>query len=129
MAGAVGVAVAAFVNCNKPPLTGAAAAAGGGVGACEIVVPFLVTSSRSSAAADFDLLAAMIAMSRASPKKMPAAYFVILVSTLPEPAPKSASVAAPPKAMPAPASFLGNCNSINSTSRTQSRNINTVKQI
>ena len=44
---------------------------------------------------------------RASPRKSPAQYLVILVSAVPEPAPNKASVAAPPKAMPAPASFLG----------------------
>src|SRR2546423_6252859 len=41
------------------------------------------------------------------PRKSPAAYLVILVNAVPEPAPNKASVAPPPKAMPAPASFLG----------------------
>src|SRR5439155_18915349 len=44
----------------------------------------------------------------ANPRNTPAQYLVILVSAVPEPAPNKASVAAPPKAMPAPASFLGN---------------------
>ena len=48
-----------------------------------------------------------IERNRASPRKSPAQYLVILVSAVPEPAPNKASVAAPPKAMPAPASFLG----------------------
>src|SRR5580658_486926 len=66
----------------------------------------------------------------ASPKNTPATYLVILVSTLPEPAPNRASVAAPPKAMPPmPASFLGNCSSTRKTSRTQSTNINTDNNI
>ncbi len=43
-----------------------------------------------------------------SPRKIPAVYFVILVSALPEPAPNSASAVPPPNAMPAPASFFGN---------------------
>src|ERR1051326_1275652 len=41
------------------------------------------------------------------PTKNVAEYLVILVSAFPEPGPNRASVAAPPKAMPAPASFLG----------------------
>ena len=49
----------------------------------------------------------MMLMMRADPKKMPAEYLVMAVRAVPEPAPKSASVAAPPNAMPAPASFLG----------------------
>src|SRR5213596_3258396 len=48
-----------------------------------------------------------IERNRASPRNSPAQYLVILVSAVPEPAPNKASVAAPPKAMPAPASFLG----------------------
>src|SRR5438094_207592 len=45
---------------------------------------------------------------RTKPRKIVAVYFVIFVRALPEPAPKSASVAPPPKATPAPASFFGN---------------------
>src|SRR6185295_18582583 len=37
-----------------------------------------------------------------SPRNRPEQYFVILVNAVPEPAPNSASVAPPPKAMPAP---------------------------
>ena len=43
-----------------------------------------------------------------SPRNVAEVYFVILVSALPDPAPKSASVVPPPKARPAPASFFGN---------------------
>jgi len=50
-----------------------------------------------------------MARTSAMAKNNPAVYFVIFVSALPEPAPNSASVAAPPKAIPAPASFFGNC--------------------
>src|SRR5439155_542032 len=42
-----------------------------------------------------------------SPRNAPAEYLVILVKAVPEPAPNRASVAPPPKATPAPASFLG----------------------
>ena len=55
-----------------------------------------------------------------SSRKMTVAYFVILVSALPLPAPKSASVAAPPKAWPMPASFLGNCTNTSRISNKQS---------
>src|SRR5208283_2171185 len=48
-------------------------------------------------------------ITRARTKNPPAKYLVILVNTVPDPAPKSASVAAPPKAKPAPASFFGSC--------------------
>jgi hypothetical protein len=48
-----------------------------------------------------------------SAKKMVAEYFVIFVKALPVPAPNKASVAAPPNAVPIPASFLGNWIRIN----------------
>ena len=59
-------------------------------------------------------------------KKMPVAYFVILVSALPLPAPNSASVVPPPKAVPMPASFLGNCTS---TSKMRSRQFTTSTKV
>src|SRR6185437_4316571 len=62
----------------------------------------------------------------ASAKKMPPEYFVALVRKLPEPAPNNASVAAPPKASPAPASFFGNCISTKTTRMAQSITIITL---
>src|SRR3984957_935856 len=50
-------------------------------------------------------------------KKMIAVYFV---GEMPLPAPTRASAAPPPKAMPAPASFLGNCTSTSSVRTRQS---------
>ena len=61
-------------------------------------------------------------------KKIAVAYFVILVSAFPLPAPKSASVAAPPKAWPIPASFLGNCTRTSSVKNKQSITKTTVKK-
>src|SRR5687767_3482760 len=58
---------------------------------------------------------------------MTVAYLVIFVSALPLPAPKRASVAAPPKAWPMPASFLGNCTRTSSIKNRQSKIRNTVK--
>ena len=69
----------------------------------------------------------MTARIRQSAKKMPEVHFVIFVSTLPEPAPNSASVAPPPKATPMPASFLGNCNSTRNTKMMQSSTKKNVK--
>ena len=71
----------------------------------------------------------MRAMTRATLKNIPAEYLVMVVRALPDPAPNRASVAAPPKAMPAPASFLGSCSNTRNTSKTQSKNINTVRNI
>ncbi len=65
----------------------------------------------------------MMASRRANPKKMPAEYLVMVVSAVPDPAPKSASAAEPPNAMPAPASFLGTCTRIKSISTMQFRNM------
>jgi hypothetical protein len=65
----------------------------------------------------------MMARRRANPKKMPAEYLVMVVSAVPDPAPKSASAAEPPNAMPAPASFLGTCTRIKSISTMQFRNM------
>jgi len=60
-------------------------------------------------------------------RKIPAFHLVSLVSTLPAPAPKSASVAPPPKAVPNPASFLGSCTSTSRTRKRQLRNSTTIK--
>ena len=61
-------------------------------------------------------------------RKIPAFHLVSLVSTFPAPAPKRASVAPPPKAVPRPASFLGNCTSTNRTKKRELRNRITVKK-
>ena len=70
---------------------------------------------------------ALTARTIARTKKKTATHLVILVRTFPDPAPNSASVAAPPKARPAPASFLGSWRSTSRISRRQSTTINTVK--
>jgi len=61
-------------------------------------------------------------------RKIPAFHLVSLVSTFPAPAPKSASVVPPPKAVPSPASFLGSCTSTNRTKNRELRNSITVKK-
>src|SRR6266436_2442060 len=61
-------------------------------------------------------------------KKPPAAYLVILVSTVPEPAPNKASVAVAPNARPAPASFFGSWISTKKTRITQSSTITNVNR-
>ncbi len=119
-----------FDNCSNPLSAGAVAGgvvAGAEDGASEGPLPWLNFFANNEALLS-GLYAATHAIKIASTKNMPATYLVILVSTLPEPAPKSASVAAPPKAVPPrPASFLGNCSNTRKISSTQSRNIKTVK--
>src|ERR1039458_6650484 len=55
-----------------------------------------------------------------------AEYLVALVRKFPEPEPNKASVAAPPNARPAPASFFGNCIS---TSRISNRQVNIMTTV
>ena len=83
--------------------------------------PGLVSASSSALPPDVPRCELRMLIRRAAPKNIPAEYFVMVVSALPEPAPKSASVAAPPNAMPAPASFLGNCSKIKSISTMESK--------
>jgi hypothetical protein len=61
----------------------------------------------------------MIESTKDSAKNIPADHFVIRVSTLPDPAPNSASVAPEPNAKPTPASFFGSCISTSSASSRQ----------
>ena len=59
---------------------------------------------------------------------MPVEYFVIFVSALPLPAPKSASVALAPKAWPRPASFFGNWTSTSRIKKSESNTSTPVKK-
>src|SRR6185436_3416063 len=70
----------------------------------------------------------MMVSTMARAKKTPAPHLVSFVRALPEPAPKSASVAAPPKAWPMPASFLGNCTSTSKIKNKQSSTSTTVNK-
>lgn len=115
--------------CSNPLLPDGAAK-GDEVGALAGAWDCFNNASLSASALDFWCwLEATMAMMMARAKNMPAQYLVILVRTLPEPAPNRASVAPLPKANPAPASFLGSCSSTRRTRRTQSTNIRKVRKI
>jgi hypothetical protein len=114
----------------RNPLLPAGAAKGDEAGALIGAGDCFNNASLSASALDFwCCLEATTAMRMARPKNMPAAYLVILVRTLPEPAPNRASVAPLPKASPAPASFFGSCSSTSRTRMTQSINIRKVRKI
>ena len=93
-----------------------------GVGTRPDAAPGLVSASSSALPPAVPRWELRMLMRRAAPKNIPAEYLVMVVRALPEPAPKSASVAAPPNAMPAPASFLGNCSRIKRISTMLSKN-------
>jgi hypothetical protein len=110
---------ATFGGLLNEPLTGAPAGVVGNIGVALDCRESSSTNPRDELSCR---CAFNIANTTASPRKMPAVYFVILVSAFPEPAPISVSTAPAPNASPAPASFFGNCTS---TSRIKNRQITT----
>src|SRR6266511_2881713 len=101
------VPIAAFVGVSEGVTRGADAV-------------FFFNSSSNFRPPSTDWCARMAESSSDRPRNTPAEYLVILVSAVPDSAPHKASVAPPPNAIPAPASFFGSLIRISSINNRQS---------